>query len=287
MTPERIAEARDMFDNENFAIEHEARRTGRWLCDQLEAVTREWDVAAAISVTVDEMCLERLDAVAACEDRYVMRWRKMRKAIADLRRKADYSSTRQLAAGYRLAIDEALATIDRFVSSDIPDAEEKPTPVFHPTDSKSDADESAASKNVEAVRGFTEFCKAHPDYRFWQSLRNWSGARFIFARTYGDCVGGNLIDTFYLEGGNLSALPKDVKLEPAGVDQGPKVTCSECGRLRAALEAARTEICNIWRYVDRGARPEALHCVGLAVTGIDAALASKPKPEGIDGNDQA
>lgn len=187
MTPERIAELEKQW-RLGVPVGHVAARE---LLDSLEAVTRERDAG----LQAMRWCLN-LDVTPQMIRSH------LRRAVA---------------------------------CADIPDAEEKPTPVVQPTDSKPDADESAASKNVEAVRSFTEFCKAHPDYRFWQALRNWSGARFIFARTYGDCVGGNLIDTFYLEGGNLSALPKDVKLEPSGGPAAQGVACSECGRLQNVI----------------------------------------------------
>lgn len=60
------------------------------------------------------------------------------------------------------------------------------------------------SKNAEVLFDFTQYCKKNPSQRFWQALRNWSGARFILA------VGGNADstseitvsnhDTFYREG---------------------------------------------------------------------------------------
>jgi len=35
------------------------------------------------------------------------------------------------------------------------------------------------NKNREKLLSFIEYCLEHPEFRFWQALRNWSGARFI------------------------------------------------------------------------------------------------------------
>lgn len=31
------------------------------------------------------------------------------------------------------------------------------------------------------LESFIAYCKAHPDERFWQALRNWSGVPFLYA----------------------------------------------------------------------------------------------------------
>ena len=57
------------------------------------------------------------------------------------------------------------------------------------------------SKNRKILLDFIKYCVNHPDERFWQALRNWSGFHYIFscrvpkevARDY------DLHDTFYLE----------------------------------------------------------------------------------------
>jgi hypothetical protein len=47
------------------------------------------------------------------------------------------------------------------------------------------------SRNSVVLASFVAYCKAHPDERFWQALRNWCGKyNFIYAN----------IDTFYWEG---------------------------------------------------------------------------------------
>lgn len=63
------------------------------------------------------------------------------------------------------------------------------------------------SKNEEYLKDFRRYCRLHPEYRFWQALRNWSGKGFIYA--YGGTTDEQmemkhafnklgLIDTFYL-----------------------------------------------------------------------------------------
>lgn len=49
------------------------------------------------------------------------------------------------------------------------------------------------SKNAALLESFTKYCREHPEYRFWQALRNWSNATFI---KYVDQE-MNEIDTFY------------------------------------------------------------------------------------------
>lgn len=51
------------------------------------------------------------------------------------------------------------------------------------------------NQNVDTLTSFIMYCRAHPEQRFWQALRNWSGFCFIYA--------GNIsihIDTFYFKG---------------------------------------------------------------------------------------
>lgn len=62
-------------------------------------------------------------------------------------------------------------------------------------------------KNQTHLSSFTVYCRNHPEQRFWQALRNWSGYRFIYGQKEGDfLVGGAkdaegkeiiLHDTFY------------------------------------------------------------------------------------------
>ena len=54
-------------------------------------------------------------------------------------------------------------------------------------------------KNEELSKSFAKYCQEHPQERFWQALRNWSGYAFV-------CVshvfpsGTDIQDTFYWEG---------------------------------------------------------------------------------------
>ena len=58
-------------------------------------------------------------------------------------------------------------------------------------------------KNKKLLKSFTAYCNAHPEERFYQALKNWSGWPFIFAGTdkpfprpkNWEC----LEDTFYFE----------------------------------------------------------------------------------------
>lgn len=56
-------------------------------------------------------------------------------------------------------------------------------------------------KSKKQLESFIAYCKAHPEERFWQSLRNWSGYNFIYGSMCGledklDIMIG-LEDTFY------------------------------------------------------------------------------------------
>ena len=49
---------------------------------------------------------------------------------------------------------------------------------------------------------FVNYCQEHPDERFWQALRNWSGYDFILGvKGYeaGDEIEISQHDTFYIE----------------------------------------------------------------------------------------
>lgn len=36
------------------------------------------------------------------------------------------------------------------------------------------------SKNARLLGDFVRYCAEHPEQRFWQALRNWSGYSFIY-----------------------------------------------------------------------------------------------------------
>ncbi len=55
------------------------------------------------------------------------------------------------------------------------------------------------NKNRKLLMSFVNYCAKHPEERFWQALRNWSGFLFIYALE--PYAGRNrMIDTFYFEG---------------------------------------------------------------------------------------
>lgn len=35
------------------------------------------------------------------------------------------------------------------------------------------------NKNAKVLSDFVEYCRAHPEYRFWQALRNWSHHNYV------------------------------------------------------------------------------------------------------------
>ena len=54
------------------------------------------------------------------------------------------------------------------------------------------------SKNSTQLVSFTEYCRQHPDERFWQALRNWSGYVRIYGIEPDKDPGEAEQDTFYL-----------------------------------------------------------------------------------------
>lgn len=59
------------------------------------------------------------------------------------------------------------------------------------------------TRNSVTLRDFMNYCKAHPEERFWQALRNWAGYNFILASN-SSYIGmtAPTQDTFYWEGRN-------------------------------------------------------------------------------------
>lgn len=51
------------------------------------------------------------------------------------------------------------------------------------------------SNNKTQLNSFTEFCRRHPELRFWQALAAWSGYDYIYVSNSGK---KDLKDTFYL-----------------------------------------------------------------------------------------
>jgi len=56
------------------------------------------------------------------------------------------------------------------------------------------------TRNSKILNDFVAYCKANPELRFWQALRNWSGYHFIFGskNTHFDDF-TSLHDTYYDE----------------------------------------------------------------------------------------
>lgn len=59
-----------------------------------------------------------------------------------------------------------------------------------------------AQRNTKTRAAFNAYCEAHPQERFWQALRNWSGFDFIYASQEIVRVDEAPIDTFNWEGRN-------------------------------------------------------------------------------------
>lgn len=58
-----------------------------------------------------------------------------------------------------------------------------------------------ATRNSETLADFTAFCVDHPDLRFWQALRAWSGWHLVMVSNDSDATDNPKIeDTFYWEG---------------------------------------------------------------------------------------
>ena len=55
------------------------------------------------------------------------------------------------------------------------------------------------NKNLKLLTEFAKYCESHPEERFWQALRNWSGSVFILKSRYLP-PDNHIQDTFYLEG---------------------------------------------------------------------------------------
>lgn len=47
------------------------------------------------------------------------------------------------------------------------------------------------TRNSKLLKEFIEYCETHPEERFWQAIRNWSGADKILYEK------GDSVDTFY------------------------------------------------------------------------------------------
>ena len=68
-----------------------------------------------------------------------------------------------------------------------------------------DAEVPHETRHEAVLKSFVGYCEAHPNERFWQALRNWSGFPFIFVARSKGCTteqyeNADLYDTFYWEG---------------------------------------------------------------------------------------
>jgi hypothetical protein len=41
-------------------------------------------------------------------------------------------------------------------------------------------EETKPTRNSKVLADFVKYCEAHPQQRFWQALRNWSGYHWVF-----------------------------------------------------------------------------------------------------------
>lgn len=55
------------------------------------------------------------------------------------------------------------------------------------------------NKIFKTLTSFVSYCVKHPNERFWQALRNWSGFKFIYANN-DTRINDAGQDTFYFEG---------------------------------------------------------------------------------------
>ena len=55
-----------------------------------------------------------------------------------------------------------------------------------------------SSKNAKLLKEFTAYCEKYPGERFWQCIRNWSGAySILFHKFVNEDDGRVIFDTFY------------------------------------------------------------------------------------------
>lgn len=57
------------------------------------------------------------------------------------------------------------------------------------------------AKSYTVLLSFIKYCIAHPQERFWQALRNWSGSPYILMSRYLP-PDNHISDTFYFKGKN-------------------------------------------------------------------------------------
>ncbi len=57
-----------------------------------------------------------------------------------------------------------------------------------------------ARRNEAVLQDFTAYCRVNPEQRFWQALRNWSGAHKVLVTDWDDMERLCPKDTFNWEG---------------------------------------------------------------------------------------
>lgn len=55
------------------------------------------------------------------------------------------------------------------------------------------------ARSRDLLVDFERYCAKHPDERFWQALRNWSGFAFIYGTRKISHIEQGIEDTFYFE----------------------------------------------------------------------------------------
>jgi len=55
------------------------------------------------------------------------------------------------------------------------------------------------NKNIKLLEEFAKYCYDHPEERFWQALRNWSGNPYLLISRYLP-PDNHIRDAFYFEG---------------------------------------------------------------------------------------
>lgn len=58
------------------------------------------------------------------------------------------------------------------------------------------------ARNIEILESFQDYVLTHPEERFWQALRNWSGFAFIYAADFNLWSIEGLRDTFHFRDKN-------------------------------------------------------------------------------------
>ena len=66
--------------------------------------------------------------------------------------------------------------------------------------------QNTETRNSEVRASFVRYCEQHPDERFWQALRNWSGHEYVLVQDWYRNPWAVTIDTFAWEGRDHGSL---------------------------------------------------------------------------------